>query len=159
MGEALKCTSASPVLLFLWWASVSSFLTCWWPLVYCFTGFMQQVYPSNPSYCCPGEPSLILECRFPTEVTAVSWSCTGVTAIYDDYPGHLINNSMFDSGKSYLHVTNSSTLQSQYRCNIFYPNGTTQDLPTNTSNLAAGETPTLTMCLPSYNVCLLYMCT
>ena len=108
--------------------------------LYWFAGIqMEQLYPQNSSYSCPGGPSLILECRFPTGAD-VSWSCTGVTAIPDGYPGHLINNSMIHSGVSYLYVINSSALKDMYRCIVFYPNGTTQQLPRNTSSVPEGET-------------------
>ena len=89
---------------------------------------MQQMYPSNATYGCPGKPSLVLKCTFPTDVAVVSWSCTGVAGIPDNYPGHQINNSMFYSGISLLSVTDPSRLKYVYRCIIFHPNGTSEEM-------------------------------
>lgn len=88
-------------------------------LICCFSGSgvnIQQVFPSDPSYSCPG-PSLTWICTYPEEATNVVWSCPGVTHIRGDYPGHVINNSMVNStAVSYLYVNNSSDKKEKYSC-------------------------------------------
>lgn len=143
--QILRITDEGVLFHHLFWQIADNWL-------YCFAGIqIEQVYPQNSSYSCPGGPSLILECRFPAGAD-VSWSCTGVTVIPDSYPGHLIDNSMIHSGVSYLHVTNSSALKDMYRCIVFYPNGSTQQLPRIASPVPEGETVVTCVILNIYIV-------
>lgn len=109
-------------------------------LVYCFLGYgIRQVFPSNTSYICPG-PSLHLECRFPGKVTTVLWTFSGISHIPDGYPGHVIDNSMTNSGVSSLYVDKVSHWKKRYRCIVVFRN-CSQEYPQRTRPQPASNFP------------------
>lgn len=142
-----SCFTVHLIIQYLGQDSCIMFAVCW---PFCFTGIhVQQMYPSNTTYGCPGKPSLVLNCTFPTDVAVVSWSCTGVAGIPDNYPGHQIDNNMFHSGISLLSVTDPSQLKQVYRCIIFHRDGTSEEMH-RTVSIPAGKSP---MQLPYSRLC------
>ena len=114
--------------------------------IYCFTGFgVYQVFPRNLSYSCPC-PSLRLKCTFPVGVTQVVWSFPGISSIPKGYSSHVIDNSMLDSGVSYLDVNSSSDLKEMYRCIAIQPNNPTKEWTKETADEAGINSHTIATC-------------
>ena len=96
---------------------------------------IQQMFPSDTSYCCPC-PSIRLNCTFSPGAGNVVWSFPGLYSIPNGYQGHTIDNTMINSGVSYLDVQISESLKGSYRCIAFYSNGDPQQ-----SQLFTSPTP------------------
>lgn len=79
------------------------------------------MFPSNPAFSCPAEPSLELNCTFEAGVSTVFWTSPGIANIPNGHQGHSIDNSLISTGVSYLKVNKFSETMESYICIAVFP--------------------------------------